>query len=94
MAVIDYGAIVWKDGKLISTDMFTEMEDMVGWSDRDESKSVGSNLTLAGNCFGYIGDKDFTIGFYKDVMRIYSTADENYNEIVYFGSGPFEKWGR
>ena len=92
MAMVDYGAIVWKDGKLISTDMFTPMEDMVGWSDVDESKSVGSNLTLADNYFGYIGDKDFTIGFYKNVMRIYSAVDENYNEIIYFGSEPFKKW--
>ena len=94
MAMIDYGAIVWKDGKLISTDMFTEMEDMVGWSDRDESKSVGSNLTLAGNCFGYIGDKNFTIGFYKDVMRVYCPDSVIGDEIIYFGSGPFEDWRR
>ena len=28
MAMIDYGAIAWKNGKLISTDMFTPMKDM------------------------------------------------------------------
>ena len=88
MAMIDYGAIAWKDGKLISTDMFTPMEDMVGWSDENDDKE----FKLNDNCFAYIGDKDFTIGFYKGVMYIYSAADENYNEIVYFGSEPFEKW--
>ena len=94
MAMIDYGAIVWKDGKLISTDMFMDMEEAVGWSDEDKNKVLCADLSsvLANNYFAYIGDKDFTIGFYKDVMRIYSAADENYNEMVYFGSGPFEKW--
>ena len=35
MAMIDYGAIAWKNGKLISTDVFTPMKDMVGWDDSD-----------------------------------------------------------
>ena len=92
MAMVDYGAIVWKDGKLISTDMFTPMEDMVGWSDIDESESVGSNLTLANNCFGYIGDKDFTIGFYKNIMRIYCPNDDYISEVIHFNNTPFEGW--
>lgn len=83
MAVVDYGAIVWKDGKLISTDMFTPMEDMVGWSDKRFD-----------NYFAYIGDKDFTVCFYKTMMRIYSPVDDRYEEIVYFDCGPFEKWSR
>ena len=60
MAMVDYGAIAWKDGKLISTDMFTPMEDMVGWSDNSKYK-------LEGNYFAYIGDKDLVIGFYKSL---------------------------
>ena len=83
MAMVDYGAIAWKDGKLISTDMFTPMEDMVGWSDEDE---------LNGNCFAYIGDKDFTVGFYKSIMRIYCPDDDYYNEEIYFSSVPFKGW--
>ena len=43
MAMIDYGAIAWKDGKLISTDMFTAMEDMVGWSDNSKHRLDGRN---------------------------------------------------
>lgn len=96
MAMVDYGAIAWKDSKLISTDMFTPMEDMVGWTDEDKNKVLCADLSsvLAGNYFAYIGDKDFTVGFYKNVMRIYSAANEDYNDIVFFGSGPFEKWSR
>ena len=85
MAMIDYGAIVWKDGKLISTDMFTPMEDMVGWTDNGKYK-------LEGNYFAYIGDKDFTIGFYKNIMRIYCPDDEYYNEEIYFSNAPFRGW--
>lgn len=33
MAMIDYGAIAFKNGKLISTGIFTQMKDMVGWED-------------------------------------------------------------
>ena len=91
MAMIDYGAIAWKDGKLISTDMFTPMEDMVGWSDEDDDDK---EFKLDGNYFAYIGDKDFTVGFYKGVMSIYSPANESYNETFYFSSSPFEKWSK
>lgn len=88
MAMVDYGAIAWKDGKLISTDMFTPMEDMVGWSDENEDKE----FKLNGNCFAYIGDEDFTVGFYKDTMRIYCPDSEIEDEMIYFGSSPFESW--
>ena len=83
MAMIDYGAIAWKDGKLISTDMFTPMEDMVGWSDEDE---------LNGNCFAYIGDKDFTIGFYKSTMRIHCPASLIEDETIFLNGSPFKGW--
>ena len=88
MAMVDYGAIAWKDGKLISTDMFTPMEDMVGWSDKDDDKE----FKLNGNCFAYIGDKNFTVGFYKNIMRVYCPDDEYYNEEIYFNNAPFRRW--
>ena len=90
MAMVDYGAIVWKDGKLISTDMFTPMEDMVGWSDENDDKE----FKLNGNYFAYIGDKDFTVGFYKTTMRVYRPkADKALRDkIFYFGSESYEGW--
>ena len=87
MAMIDYGAIAWKDGKLISTNMFTPMEDMVGWSDNSKHR-------LDGYCFAFIGDKDLTLGFYKDVISIYSATDDCYNDTHYFCGVPFEGWHR
>ena len=53
MAMIDYGAIAWKNGRLISTDMFTPMKDMVGWDDND----LDIEDPLVNNYFAYVGDK-------------------------------------
>lgn len=71
MAMIDYGAIAFKNGKLISTDMFTPMVDMVGWEDNKNDRyydyytDTYKPLKLNGNYFAYIGDKDCTLAFYK-----------------------------
>lgn len=72
MAIIDYGAIVFKNGKLISTGMFDSMINMVGWTDteKDCNTFTGKPIKLNGNCFTYIGDSDCTLGFYKDQLII------------------------
>ena len=88
MAMIDYGAIAWKNGKLISTDMFTDMKDMVGWDDSD----LDIEDPLVGNYFAYIGDKDFILAFYKNVMRIYNATFSYDNDTIFFGSERFEGW--
>ena len=85
MAIIDYGAIAWKNGKLISTDMFTDMKDMVGWSDNGEHG-------LEGGYFAYVGDKDLTLAFYKTSMRIYHPTFSYDNDTIFFGSEQFEGW--
>ena len=90
MAMIDYGAIAWKNGKLISTDMFTPMKDMVGWDDSD----LDIKPPLKDNYFAYIGDKDFTLAFYKDTMRICHPIRSYDNDTIYFGSESFEGWKR
>jgi len=90
MAMMDYGAIAWKDGKLISTDMFTDMKDMVGWDDSD----IETESPLVDNYFAYVGDKDFTLAFYKSIMRIYNPTFTYDNEEIFFGSEHFEKWKR
>lgn len=71
MAMIDYGAIAFKNGKLMNTEMFGDMKEMVGWEDTDEDvKSDGSPLGLNGNYFAYIGDREITVAFYKCIMCI------------------------
>ena len=88
MAMIDYGAIAWKNGKLISTDMFTDMKDMVGWDDSD----LDIEDPIVGNYFAYIGDKDFILAFYKSVMRIYNPYFTHDDDVIFFGSERFEGW--
>ena len=88
MAMIDYGAIAWKNGKLISTDMFTPMKDMVGWDDSD----LDIKNLLVDNYFAYIGDKDLTLAFYKTSMRIYHPTFSYDNDTIFFGSERFEGW--
>ena len=83
MAMMDYGAIAFKNGKLISTEMFTPMIDMVGWEDTEkdvyESRShiegepeseYMKPIKLKDNYFAYIGDKDCTLAFYKEQLVI------------------------
>ena len=93
MAMIDYGAIAWKDGKLISTGMFTDMIDMVGWDDSDTDVKTSDKLYR--NYFAYVGDKDLTVAFYKDIMHIHFPEYEEYdreNIIIYFNHTEFKKW--
>lgn len=85
MAMIDYGAIAWKNGKLISTEFFTPMKDTVEWTDNGE-------LSLEDNYFVYIGDKNFTVAFYKSCMRIYNPNYTYDSETIFFGSEDFEGW--
>ena len=76
MAMIDYGAIAFKNGKLISTDFFTPMIDMVGWEDTENDvyhnydKDKDEPLNLNGNYFAYVGDSYCTLAFYKEQMVI------------------------
>ena len=81
MAYIDYGAIVFKNGKLISTEMFEDMKTAVGWEDTKNDKYHSYKdgekednymvpLNLKGNYFAYIGDGDCTIAFYKCQIMI------------------------
>lgn len=76
MAMLDYGAIAFKNGKLISTEMFTPMIDMVGWVDtkkdtyHDYHTDKDEPLKLDGNYFAYVGDEDCTLAFYKGQLVI------------------------
>lgn len=81
MAMIDYGAIAFKNGKLISTGEFTPMKDMVGWEDSENDMCydfcIHENrlLRLRGNYFAYIGDEECTVAFYKRTIEIVSKHD-------------------
>ena len=101
MAMIDYGAIAFKNGKLISTDMFTPMKDMVGWEDdeHDTYYDFGTkedrSLRLKGNYFAYIGDQEYTVAFYKcTIVMVRRINDEFWHEIEILNSSDYiwSKW--
>ena len=48
MAVIDYGAIAFKNGKIITKDTyFNDMKEMVGWSDDGQETPLCYNDKVA-----------------------------------------------
>lgn len=102
MSMMDYGAIAFKNGKLISTDMFTPMIDMVGWEDTEEDvyydyhNNAGIPLNLKGNYFAYIGDEEHTVAFYKTHIRMIEKFNDGIfrNEIEFLGCTHYiwSKW--
>ena len=101
MAMMDYGAIAFKNGQLISTAMFTPMIDMVGWEDTENDTYHNYNtdkdeqLKLKGNYFAYIGDADCTVAFYKTGLRIVQKLEgEFWNETEWFNNSRYtwSKW--
>ena len=101
--MLDYGAIAFKNGKLISTEMFTPMIDMVGWEDTDKDKyhnyqtNKDEPLELNGNYFAYIGDKECTLAFYKEQIVIVSRYKDDgtfrYDHEYLNGTGyTWSKW--
>lgn len=102
MAMIDYGAIAFKNGKLISTGEFTPMKNMVGWEDSENDKcrffgtgGEDSPMHFKGNYFAYIGDKECTIAFYKCTIAIvYKHNDMYWGEIEILNSTNYtwSKW--
>ena len=104
MAVIDYGAIAFENGKLISTGMFTKMKDTVGFSDKENPLPGRENeSSIDGNYFVVVGDEDVIVAFYKTTM-VWFTRDyydpENRDKYVFkenrefFGSSNYISWRR
>ena len=101
MALIDYGTIVFKNGKLINNCDFEEMSKMVGWEDTeyDVDSCTGTPLNIKDKYYAYIGDKDNTICFYKTSIKIINRYDPMYfsdkteynTEMVFFDCTGF-KW--
>ena len=102
MAMMDYGAIAFKNGKLLSKEMFGDMKEMVGWEDteadvyHDYSANKDKPLNLKGEYFAYVGDSDCTLAFYKTgivVVRKYEDGTfERYCEWVNSTYYTWSKW--
>lgn len=71
MAMIDYGAIVIKNGKVINQGkMFSDMKNCVGWEDEK----------IQHNYFAYVGNEEITLCFYRNHFDIYENK-KYVNEI-------------
>lgn len=78
MAMMDYGVIAKKNGKIINTGFFTDMKDTLGF---ECEKDNNGNL-IKGECFIFLGDEDFYIGIYKTHISIYKNKNEFIDEIL------------
>ena len=77
MAMIDYGAIAKKNGKLLTTEFFTPMIETLGFEcDKDNRE-----CDLKGNYFVYLGDKDFYIAIYRGSINIFKNTNEFVDRI-------------
>ena len=102
MAMIDYGAIAFKNGKLLSKEMFGDMKDMVGWEDtaadtyHDYRDNKDKPINLKDQYFAYVGDADCTIAFYKTSLVIvnkYKNGTFGYHHEWFGGNGyTWSKW--
>lgn len=99
MASLDYGAIAFKNGKMISTERWTPMIDMVGWKDNENDTYHDYNadkdkpLNLNGRYFVYIGDSDYTIAFYKGTMvMVHKYNDGDYALDYEHFDGTYYHW--
>ena len=101
MAMIDYGAIAFKNGKLISTDMFTPMEETCGFSDKD-TPLPHKKSSFAGNHFVVLGNEKLVLGFYKTIFRWWNDRLEEAEDPKvrydvggeFFGMSDYTKWSR
>lgn len=85
MAMIDYGAIAFKNGKCIQREMIDDMFSQVGWVHPD----------LVDNHFSYIGDNELTFCFYKTVITIcrYNYKINDYEiDTIYLSNSNYLGW--
>lgn len=79
MSAFDYGAIVIKNGKVITEEEYGRlgMEHHVGWEDE----------YVINEYFICIGNERLTLGFYKSKMTVFLNKIKSYNCFMYdYGS--------
>lgn len=91
MAMIDYGAIAFKNGKLISTEMFTPMRETCGFSDEDK-RLPGSDVSFDGNYFVVLGNTDIVFGFYKTAIHWWRNTSYEPSGGEFFGASDYVGW--
>ena len=86
MAMVNYGALLRVDGKLINKnqDMFMTTSD-TGYVAKNILDDDGEAKDIDGNFFAYAGDEHFCIAFYKGLYKVISDG-----KVIYTNWGmPF-----
>ena len=65
MAMIDYGALLRVDGKLINSEMFMDASDTGYVCEKAYYPKYDEDININGNYFVYAGDKELLLCFYK-----------------------------
>lgn len=68
MAMMDYGSIVKKNGKIIQTDMFMDMKEALGFELLEAKYEYNGNIEkqrVEGNYTSYMGDEELLVCVYK-----------------------------
>ena len=85
MAMIDYGCVVKRNGKIINEGaFFMDMEKNLGFC----IKSI-DDMLVAGDYFAFVGDEKFFIGFYKTYAVLFTKHDDG--RYTYFNI-PLDDW--
>ena len=82
MALVDYGVVVKRNGKILNTDKFLTMKETLGF---EVNKSIPCKmyddeyyLNPVEDYTGWAGDKNYFIGFYKCTAQLFSRTEEGY----------------
>ena len=83
MAMIDYGAILRVDGKIVNNELFMEVSD-TGYipPEKVTDDAYEEDIYINGNYFVYAGDEDFLVCFYKTSFV-----------VIYDGRVVLSRWG-
>lgn len=67
MSCVDYGTLIFKNGKQINFEQFMPIA-AIGVKAKTAIDESGRDIKLDGNCFGFAGDEEFYIATYKIIV--------------------------
>lgn len=76
MSMLDYGAILKKDGIFINKnqDLFINMKEVTGFLLEEATFENGETIRINNNFFVYAGDKEMLLCFYKGICLVVSNG--------------------